>query len=147
MKKLSVLAMMLIISGCSLFNFNFPGWGTDEEDTPSITNSAVLGTYTVNENGSASGASTFTITITSGSSGTQILIDNFYGVFNNNVTGTMTNNTAFTITRQEPDTDGFFVVGSGSYSNGTLTMTYTVTDERDINNIISDIVTSTGSRL
>lgn len=147
MKKLFILSVFLLMSGCSLFNFLGLGPGTDSNGSvPSFNNSAVLGTYTLSEVGSATGTSTFNITISTGSSDVQILIANFYGVFTGNVIGTMTDAYSFTLARQEPDSDGFFVVGSGTYSNTTLYMSYTVSDERDPINIVSDVVTSTGTK-
>lgn len=147
MKKFTVLALFLVLSGCSLFDFLGQGrTPVNNGNTSTFDNTAVLGSYSVSENGSASGTASFVITISTGSSSTQILISNFWGVFTGNVIGNMTNSTAFTIARQQPDSDGYYVVGSGTYSNNTLNMTYTVSDERDTNNIVYDNVTSVGTK-
>lgn len=99
--------------------------------------------WTATETGSASGASTYTAQILTSNAGTdKVLVRNLYGLFTNDVTATV-NGSTFTIARQEPDGDKFFVTGSGTISSaGAITVQYTVTDETSTP-VVTDAVSGT----
>lgn len=92
-----------------------------------------LGTWAVSDVCSNSGNSSYTVVVSKNASGiTEISITNFWGTFQAAVKGTVTGNT-FTIPRQEPDNDGFFVESTGTVTINELetriNMTFTVTEE------------------
>jgi hypothetical protein len=93
-----------------------------------------VGQYNVQEKCSASQASNYNVTISAGTSETDVKIGNFWGLFNNSVNATIDCD-IITIARQEPDNDKFFVEGSGviekNDGNITINMSYKVTDETD----------------
>lgn len=90
-----------------------------------------VGQFAVNEDCANSAPAAYTITITPGSTDTEIKIANFWDKFGAAVTATIDCET-LTIARQNPDNDTFFVEGSGTIEKSgditTLTLTYTVED-------------------
>lgn len=95
--------------------------------------SKFLGQFNVAEDCSNSPASSYTITITQGIGASDVNISNFWGLFQNSVKATVNGN-QITIARQEPDSDKFFVQGTGTLAveagNKTvITFSYTVSDE------------------
>lgn len=101
--------------------------------------------WSAEEVGSVSKASTFGVNIKTSSTGVdKILISNLYNEFGNDVVATVSG-TTFTIARQEPDGDKFFVQGNGSFNGTSITVDYTVTDERTAV-VISDRVTGTWTK-
>jgi hypothetical protein len=102
-----------------------------------------LGTYTVAEDCSASAASSYIATITADATSIQkVKITNFWGLFNGQVSATVEGNN-ISIARQAPDSDGYYVVGTGVIAGTVITWNYTVTDETDPANILSDNCTTT----
>ena len=92
------------------------------------------------ETGTVSGAGSYTINILTTTTGTdKILIANLWDNFSHDVVATVSGS-SFTIARQEPDADKYFVQGSGTISGSTITVNYTVTDE-NTTPITSDAVT------
>jgi len=88
----------------------------------------MIASYTVADACSSSGAASFSVTVSkSSNSADGILISNFWGAFINQVTATVDGDN-ITIPSQDPDNDGYLVSGNGTYSNGTITLTYSVTD-------------------
>ena len=104
-----------------------------------------VGDYLVSEDCSASVATSYSVTL-SANGETDVKITNVWNEFGNAVNATIDCET-ITIARQEPDSDGFFVSGSGiiekSGGNVTINLTYTVTDETDPANIDTDNCSST----
>lgn len=101
--------------------------------------------WSAEEVGSVSKASTFGVNIkTSSTAVEKILISNLYNEFKNDVIATVSGNT-FTIARQEPDADKFFVQGTGTFNGTSITVDYTVTDERTAL-VITDRVTGTWTK-
>ena len=70
---------------------------------------------------------------------------NVWDQFKNAVTATVIGSTTFEISRQEPDSDGYYVASYGepTIANGVISMNIVVTDETDPNNISSDSCTIT----
>lgn len=103
-----------------------------------------LGSWNVVEDCSSSPAAAYDITSSPGSTIIDVNITNFWGLFVAQVKATVDGD-VITIDRQEPDGDGFFVEGTGtidvSGAKPVITATYTVTDETDPANILSDICT------
>jgi len=113
-----------------------------EQDAAGLCNTEqrakFLGSYVVDDNCSSSGVTTYNTTIVTSTAGvTEVRLTNFWGEFTNAVVATVSGST-ITIARQEPSGDGFFVEGSGTISGNTITWTYTITDERDAANIVTD---------
>lgn len=104
-----------------------------------------IGDYLVSEDCSASPAASYSVTI-SANGETDVKLTNVWNLFVATVNATVDCET-ITIARQEPDSDGFFVEGSGtiekSGGNVTINLTYTVTDETDPANIKTDNCSST----
>lgn len=99
--------------------------------------------YRATENGSVSGGSAYDLTIKQSSSDiTKVLIHNLWDNFTNNVIATVSGD-KITFSRQEPDSDGYFVVGSGTISGTTVSVDYTVTKEAGGTVISTDHVTGT----
>ena len=104
------------------------------------------GSYSVDEDCSASQPAAYTVGVTAGATETDVKISNVWDLFVAAVNATIDCET-INIARQEPDGDKFFVEGSGfiEKNNGvtTITLSYTVTDETDPSNIKSDVCTQT----
>ncbi|MDO8365890.1 MAG: hypothetical protein Q7T20_03765 [Saprospiraceae bacterium] len=104
-----------------------------------------VGQYAISEDCSNSAPASYNITVTTGASETDIKIANFWNTFGAAVNATIDCENV-SISRQDPDNDGYFIEGSGSIdkSDGitTLTLTYTVTDETDPSNILTDVCSS-----
>lgn len=83
--------------------------------------------YAVTE---ACGTSTadYSATITAGTALNEIRISNFWELFTNAVVATVSGNT-LTISAQEPDNDGYNVVGSGYIEGTIVTINVTITDD------------------
>lgn len=102
-----------------------------------------LGSFTVSDVCTSSGTASYVVPVTSSTgSMLEVKLTNFWGTFTNQVTATVSG-TTITIARQEPDADGYFVQGTGTISGSTITWSYTITDETDPANIISDACSST----
>lgn len=96
-----------------------------------------LGSYSVSDACSASGSSSFTITLATSSADHQtVLISNFWGSFVNNVVATVDGDD-ITIANQEPDSDGYTVSGTGTYNDGVINVTYSVSDGTNVDNCTS----------
>ncbi|MEZ4983237.1 MAG: hypothetical protein R2769_16945 [Saprospiraceae bacterium] len=103
------------------------GYEKNAQDSCVLERAKFVGTYTVSDDCSSSGTATYIVTAIAGASDNMVAISNFWNVFNNPVVATVDGD-ALTIANQDPDSDGFTVEGSGTYSNGTITMSYTITD-------------------
>jgi hypothetical protein len=87
-----------------------------------------VGSWSVNDNCSTSGADSYTVSVTTSSADHMtVLIANFWNAFINPVTATVDGNNV-TIATQEPDNDDWTISGSGTINGNTATMTYTITD-------------------
>lgn len=90
------------------------------------------GTYNVVEDCSSSPAAAYNVTVSAGAADNEVLITNFWGLFQANVRATIDCDN-ITIDRQEPDGDDYFVEGSGTRTKDgdrvTISFSYTVTDE------------------
>ncbi len=104
----------------------------------------MLGVYNVVETAGAI-VSPFVSSIAVGSSISEIKFSNFYGLYVNAVVATVDGD-AITIARQEPDGDGFFVIGNGTFVKGATTaddkinLSYTVTEEDATGAVLSTTV-------
>jgi hypothetical protein len=88
----------------------------------------MLAKYGVTDNCSASGQSTYECTIASSSIAVDgVLIGNFWGVFVNDVKGTVSGD-KITIAEQDPDSDGYKVSGSGTITGTTFDFSYSIID-------------------
>lgn len=105
------------------------------------------GTWTASDNCSLSGTASYTVTVNESTAGiSEVKITNFWGSFVNQATATIdANGTTINIARQEPDSDLFFIQGSGNINaaGNSITWNYTISDETDAQNIASDICSST----
>ncbi|MEZ4928123.1 MAG: hypothetical protein R3A50_17695 [Saprospiraceae bacterium] len=122
-KKLFLLpALMLVASALFV---------TSCKKDCSINQDDYVGQFLATEN-CTSGAASYNVTVARGASDTDLNITNVWNAFLNSVNATIDCET-ITIARQEPDSDGYFVEGSGFYekTNGveTITISYTVTKE------------------
>lgn len=82
---------------------------------------------------------TYTSAIVDGTTVTDVKISNFSAsYFTNDVKATVSGNT-ITIPSQQPDNDNYYVSGTGTYANGKITWTYTIT------NPLSQQISYTGS--
>lgn len=112
-----------------------------------IQQSDFLGQFAVVEDCSSSPPAAYNVTATAGASEFDVQLANFWGLFTNAVNATISCE-VITIERQEPDNDGYFVEGSGTLEKRDndvviITLTYTVTDESDPQNILTDNCTQT----
>lgn len=136
-KKLLVLPALLL--GAILM------FTTSCGDDCKIDQKDFVGQYNVSEDCSASSQSSYNVTIVANGE-VDVKISNFWGLFSNSVNATI-DCESISIPRQEPDGDKFFVEGSGTLEkndgNITINITYTVTDETDAANILTDNCSST----
>jgi hypothetical protein len=136
-KKLLVLPALLL--GAILM------FTTSCGDDCKIDQKDFVGQYNVSEDCSASSSSSYNVTIVANGE-VDVKISNFWGLFSNSVNATI-DCESISIPRQEPDGDKFFVEGSGTLEkndgNITINITYTVTDETDAANILTDNCSST----
>ncbi|NNC96298.1 MAG: hypothetical protein HKN92_12130 [Chitinophagales bacterium] len=106
----------------------------------------VKGIWTVNDNCSLSGTSSYAVTVGNGATVDGITVDNFWEFFVNDVTATI-NGVVVTIPRQEPDADSFYVEGTGTYdaTSNTISFAYDISDESSTP-IVVDQCTSTWNK-
>lgn len=103
------------------------GYEKNAQDSCVLERAKFIGSYQVSDDCSQSGTATYTVSAVAGGSDDMVSISNFWNVFANPVIASVSGST-ITIANQDPDNDGFTVEGSGTYSNGVITMTYTITD-------------------
>jgi hypothetical protein len=120
------------------------GYEKDAAGNCTLEREKFLGTWTAADDCSASGTATYVVTATKGGSDNEVAIANFWNVFANAVVAT-TSGSTITIERQEPDSDSFYVEGSGTISGSTITWTYKITDE-SVTPIDTDNCTSTWTK-
>jgi hypothetical protein len=113
-----------------------------EKDAANLCNieqrAKFLGGYDVADSCSTSGISSYTTAIAAGTVAiNSVEISNFWAHFSNPVIATVSGNT-ITIARQQPDGGNYFVEGMGTINGNTLTFTYTITNETNPSNIITD---------
>lgn len=105
--------------------------------------------WSVSEEGTSSAPSTYDVFILPSSTvANGIYISNAWDYFVASVNATVDGNT-FTIPRQQPDNDGFYIQGSGTINTSLnpvkITVTYKVTDETDTPIITDDFGVSSGN--
>lgn len=93
-----------------------------------ISRDKFKGSFTAFDTCTLSKTASYNVVVNDGVNIDQVVITNFWDQFKNAVTATVKGNT-ITIARQEPDKDKFFVVGSGTIKDKTITWNYTITDE------------------
>ena len=88
----------------------------------------LIGSYAVFDRCSRSRDSEYNVNISNSSTGVSgVSISGFWGTFVNDVTA-MVNGTDIIILDQEPDGDGFTVSGNGTYTDGSISLNFTVSD-------------------
>lgn len=129
-KYLFIILAVVFIASCA------------EEDDPingiSDARNKYVGTWTAQETSSVFGTSTYSITISiSNSNDEDILIKNFYNLGAGTVTiGTVNvDGNANTLQIKQQTVSGNVISGSGSLSNGTLTLSFTSNDGQTIDNV------------
>lgn len=121
-----------------------------EQDTSGACNiemrTKFIGSWTVSDACTNSGTASYTVTAANASASVMDFnVTNFWALFTNAVVGNVTTSNEFTIARQEPDGDSYFVesIGTGTLSGNTISIQYVVSDETDALNITRDTCTST----
>jgi hypothetical protein len=122
--------------GCNC-TFGYTGASCENVDLTKL-----VGSYSMTQTGSASGAHTFTIGVANPSTGTVSISGFWNNTFINSVVATVSGS-KLTIARQAPDADGFYVVGTADVSFNSsnkpvLVFTYTVTKE-----VVAGTITAT----
>jgi len=140
-KKLFLLPAILLM-GATLFIFS-----CGEDDTCDITQSDFVGQYAVVEDCSSSAAAAYTVTITAGTSTSEILLANVWNTYAAAVKATIDCEN-LTIVRQDPDNDKYFIEGTGILEKRDndvviITISYSVSNETDPANIETDNCTQT----
>lgn len=90
----------------------------------------MIGTYSGSDACSTTGATaSYTSTVASSSASADgILVTGLWdGFFINTISATV-NGDAITIPNQEPDSDGYTIEGSGTYTDGSISWSFTVTE-------------------
>ena len=141
-KKLFFLPAFLMIAA-ALFIFSCG----DDEDTCDILQSDFVGQYSVDEDCSTSAPAAYNVTITAGTSTSEVRLANVWDSFGAAVVATI-DCESITIARQEPDGDDYFIEGNGTLEKRdndviVITISYSVTDETDPANILTDVCTQT----
>lgn len=115
--------------------------GYEGASCDTLSRDKFLGTWSVNDNCSASGSAVYSVNIAPGTAVDRILIANFWNAYSAPVVATVSGNT-LTIASQDPDNDGYLVSGMGTYSitgtTATISLAYTVQDTSS-NPPISDV--------
>lgn len=126
-----------------------PGYEKDADGRCTVVNilNFIPGSYDVSEDCSLTPPSLYFALITQGSTSNEFRITNFWEIFSNPVKVTV-DGFSLTIARQEPDSDHFFVEGTGTFTKNSsgpdmITFSYTVTDETNPNAITSETCTNT----
>ncbi len=120
------------------------GQCTVEQRTKFLGANNTNATYKVVEDGSNSAAATYFITIEPSSTDiTKVLVANIWNTFANKAIASISGN-KITFARQEPDSDKFFVEGTGTITGNVITMVYTVSDETGTT-IVKDDFTGSNS--
>ena len=108
-----------------------------DEDDPSGTGDArdkFVGSWTANETSQQHGSSTYTMTISKdNSSANQIRVQNFYGLGNSTNTFIVVDGNNMTIQTQQIGTTT--LSGSGSYSNGNLSISFSADDGQTVDQV------------
>lgn len=99
--------------------------GYEGTDCSTESRTKFLGSWTVTDACSSSGTSSYTVSMTAGTSVIDVNITNFWGVFNNAVKATVSGS-IISIATQEPDNDGFKVIGTGTITGTTISWSYTI---------------------
>lgn len=140
-KKLFLLPALMVAA--SIFFITSCG----EDETCDIVQSDYTGQYSVNEDCSSSAPAAYTVTISAGSTDSEVLMANVWDSFGAAVKATIDCET-ITIARQEPDGDKYFIEGNGILEKRdndviVITLSYTVKDESDPANILTDACSQT----
>ncbi len=119
----------------------------DEDATCDITQSDFTGQYSVSEDCSSSAPAAYTVTISAGSTDTEVLMANVWDSYAAAVKATIDCET-LTIERQDPDGDKYFIEGNGILEKRdndviVITISYTVKNENDPANIETDACSQT----
>ncbi|BDS11034.1 hypothetical protein [Aureispira anguillae] len=120
-----------------------------EQDAAGLCNTEMrtkfIGSWVVSDSCTASVPASYTVSAINGTGIMDFNVTNFWNIFSNSVTATVSASSEFSIARQEPDNDDFFVesVGNATLTGNTISMTYIVSDETDPANISRDTCYST----
>ena len=107
-----------------------------------------LATYTVSERQNLGTPYSFTASIVSVSADvTKVALTGFSdGLFASPIIATISG-TSIIIANQDPDSDGYIVSGSGTISNTTITLQFTITGDDGSGNIVTDDYQSQWTKL
>ncbi len=116
----AILATMVSVSSCT----KTCDKGYEGSDCKTEVRTKFAGTYSATDN---PGALIYSVTVGSGSAINDVLISSNFSdsYFVNNVKGTV-DGTTLTVARQQPDGDNYFVEGTATLSNKTLTWNYKI---------------------
>ncbi|GAB5539722.1 MAG: hypothetical protein Salg2KO_18250 [Salibacteraceae bacterium] len=104
--------------------------GYEGEACTVLSREDMIGTYSGNDACSSTGASdSYNSSVAASSASDEgVLITGLWdGFFINNITGTVDGD-VITMPNQEPDSDGYTIEGTGTYSDGTISWSFTVTE-------------------
>ena len=135
MNKLFTVNTLAIAVICTMFIFT----SCKKEE---LAREKFLGTYSMTDACSVTGAATYTVTITASSADeNKVLISNLW-YFNNTVSAEIEGNN-MVIVRQEPDGDDYEIQGNGTYSNAgdLISLNYNAIDPANNNDVCQGTLT------
>lgn len=118
---LSVFAALALLSSCA------PDEGLEIDDRDKF-----IGTWTCNDNGSSSGASTYTVTVERVGDNDSVRLKNFYNLLPSNTVIGKVSGSSISLPLQV--TDGININGSGTFSNSGFSISYKAVDGSTIDN-------------
>lgn len=136
MKKARLLLSGALLAFAGMTTMTFTSCQDDEvcpngyegKDCATEVRTKFLGTYAASDIDQDGDTYTYTTSIAKDATDvTKMNIGNFSGLFDGTVTATTLSGYSFTIPNQEPDGDGYTVSGSGTISDNTISVSYTIT--------------------
>lgn len=117
----AVISIMSLLTACA-----------PDDDLEIDDRDKFIGTWTCNDNGSTSGASTYTVTVERVGDNDSIRLKNFYNLLPSNSVIARVSGSSISLPQQL--SDGWNINGSGSFSNNGFSISYTAVDGSTVDN-------------
>lgn len=137
---IAAFSALTIVSSCT--KTCDEGFEGDKCDTE--IRAKFIDNYDVSESKNSNAPYSYTTSITTSSANVlQVNISELGGNFFNSSVKATVDGTSLTIASQDPDSDGYTIAGSGTISNNTVSLTYTITGEDGGGSVVTDNYSAT----